>query len=158
MTGSTMAEKPIRKLNRPIAERFWGHVDIRSARECWQWLSSTTRKGYGQFQTAARANDGAHRVAYELEHGPIPLSYQVHHTCHNKLCCNPRHLEAISAREHTLGGNGFAGVNARKTHCKRGHELTPENCYDYAGKRACKLCARIRAREQQRRIREQKRK
>ena len=36
--------------------------------------------------------------------------------------------------------------NARKTHCKRGHEFTPENIYqNKRGVRACKLCARLRA-------------
>jgi hypothetical protein len=39
-----------------------------------------------------------------------------------------------------------AAINARKTHCKNGHELTIENTYQcatYKGKsRVCKICNR----------------
>lgn len=28
----------------------------------------------------------------------------------------------------------------RATHCKRGHELTPENTYEHGGKRRCRTC------------------
>lgn len=30
--------------------------------------------------------------------------------------------------------------NARKTHCKRGHEFTPDNTYTSGGRRQCKTC------------------
>jgi len=35
--------------------------------------------------------------------------------------------------------------NSQKTHCKRGHELTPDNCYENRAGRKCKTCARDRA-------------
>jgi hypothetical protein len=36
--------------------------------------------------------------------------------------------------------------NANKTHCKRGHEFTPENTkLDRHGWRSCRICDRIRA-------------
>lgn len=47
---------------------------------------------------------------------------------------------------------GMAAINAAKTHCKWGHEFTPENTRIYSGKRACRTCykARLRARRQAR--------
>ena len=34
----------------------------------------------------------AHRLAYQLVHGPIPNAFQVCHTCDTPLCCRPDHL------------------------------------------------------------------
>lgn len=128
-------------------ERFWHYVEKRGPSECWPWQGARDRKGYGRLQIGKR-NIPAHRFAYELAYGEIPADHQVHHTCDNKPCCNQRHLKALPAGKHTLIGNGFSGANARKTHCVRGHPLTPENCYEYPGRRVCKLCARERARKQ----------
>jgi hypothetical protein len=48
-------------------------------------------------------------------------------------------LEAVTNRENMLRGVGVCALNARKTHCKHGHEFTPENTYRVKnGGRACK--------------------
>ena len=39
--------------------------------------------------------------------------------------------------------------NQRKTHCKRGHEFTPENTYEYKGNRQCKACMRAHGKRHQ---------
>lgn len=84
-------------------ERFWSKVKKGGPDECWEWQASRGSKGYGQawWKPAGRAI-GAHRVAYLLEHGQVPAGLQVAHTCHNKLCCNPAHLEAQTSADNNL--------------------------------------------------------
>src|SRR5262245_17887722 len=76
---------------RPLAERFWPKVDKRGADDCWPWMASTMRGGYGEIRISRRYVP-AHRVAYELTIGPIPDGQLCCHRCDNPPCCNPGHL------------------------------------------------------------------
>ncbi len=88
-----------------LARDFWAQVDVRSDDECWPWLGNLTQNGYGR-----RSTDGtqwyAHRRAYELVKGPIPPGLTVDHLCRNKPCCNPAHLEAVTAVENVQRSAG----------------------------------------------------
>jgi hypothetical protein len=83
-----------RTVARPISERFWEKVDRRGRDECWPWTAASRHRfGYGTFHvSAAEGTVGAHRLAYELERGPIPPGMSVLHRCDNPPCCNPGHL------------------------------------------------------------------
>jgi len=76
---------------RDLAERFWEKV--RRSDGCWLWLGNRNADGYGQFKMP-RGNARAHRVAYELVHGPIPAGQDILHTCDNPPCVRPDHLLA----------------------------------------------------------------
>lgn len=71
--------------------RFWAKVDKNGpvpARcpelgPCWIWIASRSSDGYGSFD-----GERAHRVAWELECGPIPDGHGVFHHCDTPLCMN----------------------------------------------------------------------
>ncbi len=92
----------------------------------------------------------AHRFAYELLVGLIPVGLQIDHLCRNPSCCNPTHMEPVLPTENLRRGFSPSALNARKTHCKHGHEFTEENTYirpSTSGWRVCKECARLAHRE-----------
>lgn len=59
--------------------------------ECWEWQGKRGRHGYGRFKIKGKEYF-AHRLAYELEYGPVPEGMGVLHHCDNPPCCNPSHL------------------------------------------------------------------
>lgn len=121
-----------------IEKRFWEKVDKTDT--CWLWIGYVSRNGYGQF-TISGKHYYAHRVAYELETGPIPEGLQIDHLCRVRSCVNPSHLEPVTARENTLRGEGPAAKEALRTHCPYGHEYAGENLYfTPKGYRQCKKC------------------
>jgi hypothetical protein len=61
---------------------------------------------------------------------------EVGHLCHNPECWNAEHLRAMTHAEN------MKQRSERQTHCKRGHEFTPENTTITSGRRRCKACAR----------------
>src|SRR5690349_9736125 len=71
---------------RPLAERFWEKVDRSAGDGCWTYSGAHNHLGYGIVRVDGR-NIGAHRVAYELTHGPIPEGYVICHMCDNGACC-----------------------------------------------------------------------
>ncbi len=63
--------------------------------------------------------------------------------CWERSCVNPDHLEPVSLVENVRRGNAPSAINARRTHCKRGHEFTSENTsVSPGGRRTCRACKR----------------
>lgn len=111
---------------------------------CWEWTAPLSGMGYAQFYDGNR-KPMAHRVVYELLVGPIPEGLQLDHLCRVRHCVNPHHLEPVTARENLIRGQGFIAANVRKTHCKEGHELTPENTRIVREtERQCRTCQRVK--------------
>ena len=121
-----------------VAQRLW--VGARAdGTGCWVWQRARDMHGYGVIQVRGKAL-GAHRVAYEIVKGPIPEGLTIDHLCRTRACINPDHLEAVTNRENILRGEGFAAINARKTHCLRGHAFTEANTYQHRDERCCRAC------------------
>lgn len=123
--------------------RFWSYVDITSPDNCWLWQGCLNRDGYGVFVTPSCTSGLAHRFAYELFREPIPDGLETDHLCRVRRCCNPAHMEAVSHKENNIRGNTLTAINAKKTHCIRGHPYDAENTYiTKNGSRNCRTCHR----------------
>lgn len=92
-----------------LPPRFRAKFQIDSLSGCWNWLGARRIKRhkqttyvYGCFSRDGTINNvvGAHCFAYEFCKGPIPAGMELDHTCKNKLCVNPEHLEAVTHQEN----------------------------------------------------------
>lgn len=135
-------------------ENFYSHVWMVDD-GCWFWTGAT-RYEYGVFSVKVKGSkqttDPAHVWAYERLVGPVPEGLVLDHLCRKTLCVNPKHLEPVTVQENVLRGTAPSAVNAKKTHCIRGHELSGDNLYIHIRKnkfrdqthRLCKTCQRER--------------
>ena len=117
---------------------------------CWVWTGGRTTTGYGQIMRDGK-NLLVHRVAYEHEHGPVPIGAVIRHTCHNAATCpggRCLHRRCVNP-DHLQSDNAAASLPAPqvKTHCTNGHEMTPENTArnTSTGNRYCVTCSRAQS-------------
>lgn len=107
--------------------------------ECWQWVGAIQSSGYGSLVIDGR-HYLAHRYTYEVLAEPIPDGLQIDHLCQNKRCCNPAHLEPVTAKE-----NNARKFESQKLRCVHGHPLVGENLRiktlpNGQKRRVCRVC------------------
>lgn len=135
----------------PAIDRAWPKIERRGPNECWPWTGAKNgRARTGKYGHLSRGpglgHVYVHRLVYEVEVAPIPVGFDVDHTCKNGLCCNPGHLRAIPARDNQVFlSDNPASINRRKVECNQGHLFSPANTYvGPDGKRKCRTCSRAR--------------
>jgi hypothetical protein len=138
--------------SKDIDQRFWEKVYLKDPifpeNGNMLWLGAKDRGGYGLFKADGRSNK-AHRWIYERLRGPVPPGFELHHLCGIRHCVNPDHLDVVIRKEHqNRHDKNIATINWKKTHCKNGHEFTPENTYwTPDGRRDCRICRRQHERQ-----------
>lgn len=116
-----------RPLNAPTPRQvaaFWKKVQ--KTESCWNWIGYIDKMGYGSVWNGDMPRL-AHRVSLKIAGIDIPPGMTVDHLCRNTRCVRPDHLRIITPSQNSRESNSPASSNGRKTHCKNGHEFTPEN-------------------------------
>lgn len=89
---------------------------------CLLWNGCLNSRGYGVIGIAGK-RELVHRVAWQLDHGPIAAGLTVDHVhdrgCRHKHCGNVAHLEPVTAKENThrsLAVRGFPRGYDKRAH------------------------------------------
>lgn len=104
---------------------------------------SVSGKGYlavNLHRNGRKFRQYVHRIVAETFLGPCPDGLEVHHRDGDKSNNAATNLEYVTHLENV---RQYAKT---VTHCKHGHEFTPENTYVWRGERSCKACDRRRQR------------
>lgn len=101
-----------------LEERFWSKVAKAGGDACWEWLGKIHDHGYGLF-TVKQRHLRAHRVAWEMEHGPIPPGHIVRHRCDNRSCVRVDHLLL-----GTHGQNADDAISRKRLPRKLGEQVS----------------------------------
>ena len=106
---------PVDDFDEEFLTRFWARVDKRGPNGCWVWKGATngrepTGGQYGMLRLHHKKML-VHRVSYIIAKGSIPAKLFIDHLCHNKLCVNPAHLQAVSNKQNCENLNGSARKN-----------------------------------------------
>lgn len=115
-------------------------------KRCSNWRGAIDAYGYGRLNLNGKWAM-IHRVAWIYENGPVPDGKQLDHLCRNRKCIRLSHLQAVSAELNILRGISPSAINARKTHCIKGHELSGQNIFirhrpNRPDSRMCLQCSR----------------
>ena len=102
-----------------IVDRFWNKVDKTPGLgigDCWEWTAGISG-GYGRFKLNGKMIYSHRFTAWQNKMLPSLDSELVvdHVKCQNKKCCNPDHLQILTASDHVAKTNrcerDFSGEN-----------------------------------------------
>lgn len=161
-------------------QRFWAQTK-RLPNGCLEWTGAVSKDGYAVLRMGKKKHPVL-RVAWFLHYGEWPPAHmKCDHNCHrpgecdlgnlcrHRRCAEWSHANLVTHKENcspersnasrVMRENNPVRNRARfaaQTHCKRGHERTPENVYiTKQGWKSCRVCSLIDKRARRKREKEE---
>ena len=125
-----------------LPKRIQDKILLSETTSCWNWRTNNKNQYGAVWNSTTQNTQGAHLYVYNLLIGPVPEGLELDHLCRNKICVNPKHLEAVTHKENVRRGNCVAALAARTGVCKRGHNLKETGRKDHPNQ--CQKCANDR--------------
>lgn len=142
---------------RPVVERILSRTVVSPESGCWLWTGGKNKAGYGTIRVGASVLY-THRLMLEMSGVSLAPGLFACHHCDTPACVNPAHLYAGTPKQNSQDAKTRLRWPAQHmTHCKRGHEFTPENTYIIPAtatrdeRRSCRQCLSAREDDRARR-------
>ncbi len=113
---------------------------------CWNWLGAKNNKGYGYIRFR-NTSLSSHRASFAAFRERLTNGLFACHRCDNPSCVNPEHLFSGTRKDNSedMVIKGRQRKPKRNSHCKIGHEYTPENeiLHPVFGYQTCRICTNL---------------
>ena len=109
-TGNLGPSGYIQTPGRSLMERIYPRLKAAGSSpewDCWEWTGAL-RRGYGTVRVGAKLFY-THRLVYQDMVGEIPEFLLLDHTCLNRACANPWHLDPVTDAINKARGGHWHG-------------------------------------------------
>lgn len=112
---------------------------------CWEWTGGIAGFGYAQIRIKCKLIR-INRFMYEYYYGDLNPLMDIHHTCENRKCFNPIHLEQVTPLQHSIiTEKSITTINRNKEKCIHDHLFSGDNLIIRKnGNRECRTCSQQR--------------
>jgi len=135
------------RIRKPVLERIQKFISPEPFSGCWLWTGGVSGGDPGYAYVGSGGHNGTglrvHIVLWESLNGPVPEGLELDHLCRVRSCVNPTHLEPVThAVNCQRGDQGCATklMQAKKTHCPKGHPYDETNTRRRGARRICIAC------------------
>ena len=105
---------------------------------CWVWSSHLDKRTGYALIWRGKSPAKAIKIVYEQEIGPVPDGMDLDHSCRERPCVAPHHLEPVKPSENMRRKSWRYRTLIKQ--CKNGHDMKINAIVTPNGGRVCRTC------------------